>query len=312
MTEKILTFNAPDGKQIYYYKWLPNSEPWLIVQIAHGMAEHAARYRDFAQFLTQNGIAVYANDHRGHGLTDKDTGNLGFFAEKKGWLKVLSDMNQLSRIIRQDYPDKKRVLFGHSMGSLLARAYIVKYPGDFSGVILSGTSGQSGLVVSAGKFIAWTQGLFSGKHKPSKLLNNMTFKDYNKAIKRAKTDFDWLSKDPEQVQKYIDDPLCGFVVSNRFYYDLLSLVQFIAKPHAFRLQPEDLPVFIISGAEDPVGEMGKGVEKVYKKYLLAGGRNVEMKLYDGFRHEILNEVNKQQVYNDILDWLESNFKSKNE
>jgi len=140
----------------------------------------------------------------------------------------------------------------------------------------------------------------------------MTFKDYNKAIKQAKTDFDWLSKDPEQVQKYIDDPLCGFVVSNRFYYDLLSLVQFIAKPHAFRLQPEDLPVFIISGAEDPVGEMGKGVEKVYKKYLLAGGRNVEMKLYDGFRHEILNEVNKQQVYNDILDWLESNFKSKNE
>ncbi len=310
MRESTFTFQSTDGKEIFTYKWLPDDDNvWLVVQIAHGMAEHAARYAEFAKFLTDKGIAVYANDHRGHGKTAKDEKELGFFAEKDGWLKVLEDMHSLTHNIRRDFPNVPVVLFGHSMGSLLTRAYVAKYPDDVNGIILSGTSGETGLLVSTGKTIAWLQGLFSDKRKPSNLLNAMTFKDYNKAFKDAETDFDWLSRDPEKVREYIEDPMCGFVVSNRFYYDLLSLVQFIGKKSTFINTPNSLPILIFSGKNDPVGNFGKGVKKVYNEYLKAGNKNVELKLYPDGRHEMLNEINRDKVYQDVYKWLEEKFKN---
>ncbi len=311
MQETTFTLKASDGKEIFVYKWLPEDTDniWLVLQIAHGMAEHAARYRDFAQFLTSKGVAVYANDHRGHGKTAKNEKELGFFKEKDGWLFVLEDMNLLTKKINEELPGKKVVLFGHSMGSLLARAYISKYPNALDGVILSGTSGESGPIVGIGKFIASLQGIFSDIHKPSNLLNSMSFKEYNKPFKPAKTEFDWLSRDEQKVKEYVEDPLCGFVTSNRFYYDLLSLVQYINKLSTYQNAPAQMPMLFISGDKDPVGDFGKGVKKVFQKYSDTGHSNISMKLYPGARHELLNEINRQEIYGDIFNWLEENFKA---
>ena len=309
MIEKTFTFKSTDNKEIFTYKWLPD-EPdkiWLVMQIVHGMAEHAGRYRDFAKFLTDNGIAVYANDLRGHGKTAKSRDELGFFKDKDGWKQVLEDIRALTHIIRDEHPDQPIVLFGHSMGSLFARAYISIYPDDVNGVILSGTSGESGFLPILGQFIALIQGAISGKRKPSKLLHTMTFKKYNKPFEPAKTAFDWLSRDEQKVQEYIDDPLCGFVVSNRFYFDLLKVVQLISSRPTFINTPKELPMLIISGDKDPVGNFGKGVKKVYNNYLKTGHKNIMLKLYPGARHEILNETNRQKVYNDILNWLKETF-----
>ena len=194
------------------------------------------------------------------------------------------------------------------MGSLLLRAYLSLFPDLLDGAILSGTSGQKGAIVSLGKFIASIQGLLTNKKKPSKLLNMMTFKDYNRAFKPNRTDFDWLSRDEQKVDEYIYDPLCGFVVSNRFYYDLLDLVQYINKKSTF-LNTPNIPMLIISRDKDPVGQFGKGIKRVYNEYQKAGLNKVTMKLYPDGRHEMLNEINRNEVYNDILEWLKDNFKN---
>ncbi len=308
MKEETFTMTATDGEKIHVYKWLPDdTQPWLILHIVHGMAEHAARYRDFASFLTDNGIGVYAMDLRGHGKTAGTKERYGFFAPKDGWLKVLEDIHSLNSIISHDYKSLPIVMLGHSMGSLFTRAYLAKYPDTVHAAILSGTSGEAGPLVAIGKTIASLQGLLKGKNKKSYLLNNMTFKDYNRAFKPAKTEFDWLSRDEEQVKKYVEDPWCGEVVTNRFYYDLLSLVSFINRPETFINTPKDMPLFFISGDQDPVGDFGKGVRKVFNKYLKAGHKNVAIKLYSGGRHEMLNEINRQEVYEDILNWLKTTF-----
>ncbi len=312
MTEETFTFTSTDGQNIHVYKWLPDNSPWLVLHIVHGMAEHAERYRDLANFLTKNDIAVYAMDLRGHGKTAGTLENFGFFASKDGWEKVLEDLHSLNTIISKEHKGLPIVMLGHSMGSLFTRAYISKYPDTADGAILSGTSGQGGLLVAMGKTIAALQGIFKGKKAKSNLLNSMTFKDYNKAFKPAKTEFDWLSRDEEIVKKYVEDPWCGGVVSNRFYYDLLSLVSFINRAETYITTPKDMPLFFISGEQDPVGEFGKGVKKVYQKYLKSGQKNTSIKLYPGARHEVLNEINRQEVYNDILNWLKTTFEKSNE
>ncbi len=311
MKAQTFTFNSTDGEKIFVYKWLPDSQPWMILNIVHGMAEHAARYEDFARFLTDNGIGVYAMDLRGHGKTAGTMDKFGFFAPKDGWKKVLEDIHSLVKIISHEWKGLPIVMLGHSMGSLFTRAYIAKYPDTLDGAILSGTSGQSGFLVSAGKTIAKLQGIFAGKTKPSKLLNNMTFQDYNKAFRPNKTEFDWLSRDSQQVKKYIDDPWCGGVVSNSFYYDLLSLVQFINRPETYLSTPKEMPILMFSGEKDPVGDFGKGVKKVYDKYLKSGIKNITLKLYPDGRHEMLNEINRKEVYEDVLDWLKTNFQKQN-
>ncbi len=313
MKEETFSFTSTDGEKIHVYKWLPEEkQPWLILHIIHGMAEHAARYRDFAHFLTNNGIAVYAMDLRGHGKTAGTPDRYGFFAPKNGWRRVLKDIHSLNSIISSLHKGLPIVIFGHSMGSLFTRAYIAKYPDTADGAILSGTSGQGGPLIAIGKAIAAIQGLFKGKRKKSYLLNNMTFKDYNKPFKPAKTDFDWLSRDEEQVKKYVADPWCGEVVSNRFYYDLLSLVSYINKPEVYLTTPKDMPLLFIAGDQDPVGDFGKGVKKVFNKYVKSGQKNTTIKLYPGGRHEMLNEINRDEVYEDILNWLKTTFEKSKE
>jgi alpha-beta hydrolase superfamily lysophospholipase len=297
-------FTAKDGQKIFVRQWLPdNNEINAIIQVAHGMAEHSGRYTEFAEFFASKGFAVYVNDHRGHGQTAKDLKNVGFLAPNNGWQLVLDDVHQLTQIIKEKHPNKPIFLLGHSFGSMLARAYILEYANDINGVIISGTTGTEGFIVDAGKFLASLQGIFKGKNKPSKLLTGMSFKGYNDPFKPTKTPFDWLSRDEERNKNYWKDPYCGTIFSNRFFYDMLSLIKYINKATNYQKIPQNLPVLFISGTMDPVGEFGKGVKKVYNKFKQKGVQDINLKLYEGGRHEMLNETNRKEVYQDIFDWI---------
>ena len=304
MTKKTFTFTTPDNKKIFVYEWLPDGKPKACIQISHGMAEHAKRYNEFALELNKAGFAVYANDHRGHGRTAEKLENLGFFAEKDGWFKVVQDMKQLTDIINKENPTIPIFLFGHSMGSLLIRTYVMKNNSEnIAGIILSGTSGEAGFIVNAGKFLAKTIGTFKGKTAPSKLLDNMSFGKFNKPFKPNRTKFDWLSRDNENVDKYVNDPFCGTVFTNRFFYDMLTGVSFINKSENINKINSSLPIYLLSGTKDPVGDFGKGVEKVFNIYKNIGIENIKMKLYQNGRHENINETNRKEIYKDVIEWI---------
>jgi len=298
-------FKTKDNIEIFTHCWKPeiNNKPIAVLQIAHGMAEYAERYKHFAEFLTEKGIIIYANDHRGHGKTAKELKEHGFFALNNGWHKVVDDMKILSQIIKEKHPELPFFIFGHSMGSLLTRTYICNSIIIPKGIILSGTSGNPGIIRFVAKFIVFLFKNFKGKRARAKLLDKMTFGEFNKKIKKPKTPFDWLNTDEGEVNKYINDPLCGQLFTVQFFDDLLTGLGYIFNKKNIALIPKDLPLLMISGKEDPVGDFGKGVEKSYKLYKKAGLKNLTITLYPAMRHEIINEKNKLTVYNDIYNFL---------
>lgn len=297
------------GTKIQCFRWTCKSKPIAVVQIIHGMAEHAARYDDFANFLVKNNIAVYANDHRGHGLTAGTVENTGFFAERNGWEIATENVYQLTESIKNDFPDISVFLLGHSMGSLIARTYIAKYPDAVNGVILSGTSYNPSLLLGFGKLVANIQCMFAGKKHRSKLLDTLSFGKFNDKFKPARTKFDWLSRDEKQVDNYVNDPYCGFICTTSFYKDLFNGILNIQKRSTFEKYKKDLPLFLISGEMDAVGNFTEGVKKVYNMFKSSGINDIEIKFYSAGRHEILNEINNKEVYIDVLNWLNTKFYS---
>lgn len=300
-----------DKKKIYYREWIPeNGNIHAVVQIFHGMAEHGLRYDRFATYLTTLGIAVYAQDHRGHGLTATDD-DLGFFAQKHGWMRVVQDGFELSELIAQKHTDKDLFLFGHSMGSFLVRTLIVLHPDRYRGAILSGTSAGKGLLGAIGKLIASVRSLQDHGKRADVLLDSLSFGKFNTPFEPAKTGFDWLSRDEKEVQAYIDDPLCGFVCTSKFFNDLLYGISFANSRTKAQQIPKEFPLYIISGANDPVGDFGKGVEKVYHMYRGVGIQDVTVQIVKGARHELLNETNREDIQRDIGRWLETHKSRKN-
>lgn len=294
-----------EEQEIQVYEWLPDNDADIVglLQIAHGMAEHGKRYTDFAGFLTANGYAVYANDHRGHGKTAGKVENLGFIAPKNGWDAVVSDMKVLSTHVAEKHPGKPFFIMGHSMGSFLTRKYLEAPPFKPDGAILSGTAGNPGILGGVGRFLTSFLMLFNAPNSPSKLMDKLSFGAYNTSFKPNRTAFDWLSRDHEQVDKYVDDPYCGTVFSLQFFNDMLGGLIHVSKQANIDKTAEDLPLYIFSGEKDPVGTNGKGVTEVYEKYKKAGIKNVTLKLYKDGRHEMVNEINRDEVYKDILNWL---------
>ena len=302
---EILKMTCSDQKELVYRVWLPeNKNIRSVVHIFHGMAEHGARYDEFALYLNGLGFAVYAQDHRGHGLTASDD-ELGWFAEKEGWKRVVEDGYELSQLIRATYPSKDIFLLGHSMGSFLVRYLITLHPELYAGVIISGTGASQGIVGAVGKLVARVRSLSQKGRNPDKILDNLSFGSFGKAFTPQKTNFDWLSRDEEIVQAYIDDPLCGFVCTSRFFVDLLDGIKLANKKKLIRKIPKDMPIFIISGANDPVGGFGKGVQKVFDLYHKAGIEDVTISIVKGARHEILNETNRKETYRVLGTWLET-------
>ncbi|MFA7168786.1 MAG: lysophospholipase [Sphaerochaetaceae bacterium] len=305
--DDIRTLTCGDGHMLYYRVWLPaqGKDVKAVLHILHGMAEHSERYGRFASFLTEHGIAVYCQDHRGHGLTaTKNNEKLGFLAKEHGWQTIADDSYALDEVIASDFPKVSHFMLGHSMGSFLARTVMVQHPDYFSGVIVMGTGASKGIVGWMGRRIALSHVRKYGADHTDAKLDKMSFSSYLKRIPEHKTSFDWLSRDEVEVKKYVDDPLCGFVCTSSFFVDLLDGIAFANDPKRIASIPKDLPILLISGDADPVGEYGKGVRASCELYKDAGISDVELRLVHGARHEVLNETNREQTEAFLLSWME--------
>ena len=283
----------------------PQNPPYkAIVQISHGMIEHSDRYEEFMTFMAQQGYVMVAHDHLGHKNSVNDDSELGFMAHKDGYIHVLSDLATTAGRVRKSFPQLKLFLLGHSMGSFYARAFAAKYPYLVDGIIISGTGGPNPME-AAGKALINLLMKFEGEKATSKLIAKIIFGSYLDKIENPKTASDWLTRDEEQVAKYRADKYCRFYFTLSGYKDLINILSLANSNECYENTKKDIPYFIFSGDMDPVGEWGKGVQKVYESYKNCGVGDITLKLYPGGRHEMLNELNKDEVYADVYNWIES-------
>lgn len=297
-------FPSSTGKNtIHARKCLPDGKPRAVIQIVHGISEYINRYDDFMLFLANNGFAVAGDDHLGHGQSVTKPEELGFFNESKGWDYVVADVAKLREIMHEEYSDVPYIFFGHSMGSFLTRTFIIQNPDKYDAAILSGTGHQAKALVYAGLAMGNAVVKLHGPRADGKMLNDIAFGAYNNKIDFPMTDFDWLSRDYENVKKYMADPMCGFVCKASLYRDMLTGIKFVTDQNNIDKMSKEQPIYFMSGDCDPVGDYGKGVDRAYKAFCKAGLHDVTIRLYPGGRHEMLNETNKDQVYQDILTWL---------
>lgn len=293
---------AEDGVQFFVYRWLP-AAPKAAVQIVHGMAEHAGRYGRLAEALNAAGYAVYAADHRGHGRTARTPEDLGFLAESGGWRKCLDDVWSLNRRVALEHPGLPVFLLGHSMGSSLAMQFISEHGESLAGAALSGASGKPTALAAAGRLITRLERLRLGRRGKSKLVQSLSFDAFNKRFEPARTRFDWLSRDPAEVDKYVADPFCGFPVSVQLWIDLLDGWTRAASAESHRRIPKKLPIYFISGTHDPVSAGTRALNPLLAEWR-AAGLNVEHRFYPEARHELFNETNREEVTRDLVEWLE--------
>lgn len=299
-------FPSKDGNtEIHTIEWKPEGEVRAVLQICHGMVEYIRRYDEFAQFLCGEGYYVVGNDHLGHGKSIQAKSEYGFFNEKYGNACVLGDMHTLRQRTEKKYPGVPYFMLGHSMGSSLLRQYIQMYGNGLSGAVLMGTvADHKKAALLFGKRLCRVMAAFRGWHYRSKMVDNLVLGAYNKIFKPARTRADWITSDNENLDMYVADPLCSFMFTVNAYYNVFSGMIGIQRKESVYMIPKGLPVLFVSGADDPVGEFGKGVRKIYEKYRAAGIRDVTLRLYTGDRHEILNETDRDQVYKDLLGWFE--------
>ena len=299
-------FPSKDGNtEIHTIEWKPVGEVRAVLQICHGMVEYIRRYDEFAQFLCGEGYYVVGNDHLGHGKSIQAKSEYGFFNEKYGNACVLGDMHTLRQRTEKKYPGVPYFMLGHSMGSSLLRQYIQMYGNGLSGAVLMGTvADHKKAALLFGKRLCRVMAAFRGWHYRSKMVDNLVLGAYNKKFKPARTRADWITSDNENLDMYVADPLCSFMFTVNAYYNVFSGMIGIQRKESVYMIPKGLPVLFVSGADDPVGEFGKGVCKIYEKYRAAGIRDVTLRLYTGDRHEILNETDRDQVYKDLLGWFE--------
>ncbi len=273
-----------------------------VVQISHGMAEYSNRYARFALELCKKGYAVFISDHIGHGSSIADKDMLGYFGDK-GEDAFVEDLKALSDIAKSEYPNLPFYMLGHGMGSLIARKYTAKYGYLLDGVIYSGTSGEN-LMLGFGIYLSKTLEKQNGDRYVSDILDTMAFGAYNRKMPK-RTECDWVSRDEKEVDKFISDELCGYKYTVSGMRALFMTLKVVSSRRWYNTIPLSMPIFLISGSMDPVGDYGKGVKEVYKTLKKTGHKNVTMKIYEDARHEILNETNRKEVYADIIEWLDN-------
>ena len=302
--EFIDNFQSSIGRQIPYKEWKKEelNEYKGVVQLVHGMQEHIDRYSDFANFLAENGYIVVGHSHLGHGDSVTTKEEYGYFAEKDGWWRLVEDVHLLQNKVQKKYPDMNYIIMGHSMGSLVVRSYLTKYKDNISKAIISGTSGQKYGPI-AGQVLINIIKLAKGDHYRSQLVEKLITGSFNDNFKPNRTNADWLSRDEKQVNKYLADEKCGINFTLQAYQDLLKGTRYLSKQRNVN-KTLKVPMLLFSGTKDPVGANGKGVIRVYRMLKKAGLEFVTLKLFEDGRHEMLNETNKEEVYQFILDWIE--------
>jgi alpha-beta hydrolase superfamily lysophospholipase len=300
---------SSDGRPVFVRRWLPSGNSRAILLVAHGMAEHSSRYQGLAAVMSAAGWAVYAPDHRGHGKTASagTEGQIGCLAQGEGFSRLRDDLHEIAQVARAENPGAPLFLFGHSMGSLLAEDYLSSYGKELSGLALSGVlAPPSPLLRAIGIGIAALGSALKGRNAPAKMLHKMSFESNNRDFEPARSPLDWLSRDTAEVDKYLADPLCGFVCSFGFYRGLLAEFSSVyGVGTSFSGSPKSLPILIVAGAEDPLGGALGFVSLLADKFKAAGCQDIEKRLYPGARHEVLNETNRDEVLGDIRQWLES-------
>ena len=279
-----------------------DGQPRFALQISHGMCDYADRFDGFAQFVCSHGGVVFGNDHLGHGHTKGEGGHFGYWGKRDGEELVMEDMHKVTEIIKARYPGLPVFMLGHSMGSLLARLYAAKYGEGLSGLIMTGTSGTNN-VTALIRVLARVGMVFGRAKKPAHLLTYLAFSKYNDRYEDVQTPVDWLTRDRKVVADYCKDPWCTFLFTDRAAYDMANLMDKVSGAGGAGQMPKNLPYLLASGTMDPVGNYTEGVNEVYGLLRAAGAEDVSLKLYEGARHEILNETNRQEVFEDILEWI---------
>lgn len=290
--------------QIHAIEWIPKCGVKAILQISHGMVEHIERYDAFADYLSKRGFYVVGQDHLGHGASVTDDEKHGYFHDTHGNEHVIGDIHKLRQITTSRYPNVPYFMLGHSMGSFLTRQYITMYGAGLAGVVIMGTGNQPLALVRLGKLLCRIVASVKGWTYRSTLINNMAFGGYNRKFRPARTPMDWISRNPENVDNYLQDSWCTFTFTVNAYYHMFRGIEQLLNRKNFARIPRDLPVLFVAGKDDPVGDFGKGVIAVYKKYKKEFD-DVSLKLYEHDRHEILNEIDRKDVYLDIYKWLEN-------
>lgn len=305
MKKEEFYFDSRDNDtKLHAVRWMPDSENVAgIVQIVHGMAEYVERYEELAAYLTDRNFVVTGEDHLGHGKSVPEGGQQGYFCEQDPATVVVRDVHRLKKMTQELYPGVPYFILGHSMGSFITRNYICRYGTGIDGALILGTGMQSAGLLLASKTVAAIEGAFRGQRHVSRMMDKAAFGAYNRRIAEKRTDYDWLSRDAERVDAYIADPDCGFVFTVNGFKTLFELISRAKKPENLRKIPAELSIFMASGAEDPVGNYGKGVEKAYRSLQGVGVRDLTLKLYPEDRHELMNEPDREQVMADIAEWL---------
>lgn len=301
---KEFSFPVRKHTRIHCCKWTPEGKPRAVIQIVHGIAEYAARYDELAKVFTDHGFVVVAEDHMGHGGSISEGIPQGCFAEE-GWSAAVSDTYRLLRMTKEDYPNLPYFIYGHSMGSFMTRTLLYTYPeAGLAGAVISGTGWMPKMVLKTGRAVCRAEGRRKGMDNTSPLINKLMFGSYNKGYENPRTPVDWLSRDEAEVDKYIADPLLGFDASIGLAYEMLGgMLKNQDKKNLDRM-PKELPVLFVAGDKDPVGSDGKGVTQTYEAFKAAGLKDVSLILYPGARHEVHNEINRQELHRDVLAFLD--------
>ena len=303
-THKVLHFPSSDGINTSHAEmFIPEGNIRGAVMISHGMRDYIGRYKLLCEYLTERGFLVAGNDHLGHGATSKSSEDFGYFAKKDGYKLVISDLLKMNSIVKDEFPGVPVFLLGHSMGSFLARLYAQLYPDTIEGVIIHGTGGKNPLLPVGKAIIALVELLFGSRHR-SRLVTGIAFGAYNARFDKSEGDEAWLTREGELVADRRGNPYTDFIFTAAGYRDLFNMIGLSNSKAHFEAYPKSLPTLVMSGGDDPVGDFGKGVRFVYDSLKGEGVSDLTLKIYDGARHELFNETNRDEVFSDIAEWLE--------
>ena len=309
---QMIDFTLPStvpGRTLHAFRCIPEGEVRAIVQLSHGMVEFIDRYKPLAEDLAGRGILVTGHDHLGHGGSIRTKDDYGYFAQPDGNRAVLDDLHAMTTLTKQLYPGVPYFLLGHSMGSFYARQYLCEYGAELDGAILMGTGYQPKALVTLARTVCRVLAVFFGWQHRSKLVRDLSFLGYNKGLE-GRTPHDWLNRDPAEVDKYRADERCMFTFTLNAYYSMFTGILRLYDPDFLNRMPKDLPLLFLAGDADPVGEQSKGVQRAIDSLKAVGVQNITQKFYPGARHELLVEINRQEVFDDIGSWLDQQLTRK--